>query len=222
MDSRVLLVGLVVSAAAHLLLFRFAPDLQPPEYERVVGDFEAVEVRGPVRIPPPPDPVVPPETPEAAAVEVTASPDIRSPGAGGDVDVSPPPPPSVDPSGWSRPSYIPHEVAPRPETDLPDPEELSDYYPEGLAEAGVEGLVELWLYVDERGEVERVRVFRSSGHEALDRAARRIVEEREYLPAMHLDRPVAVWVRQRVCFVIVDGSFELSGDEKCRDLLAGG
>lgn len=221
MDNRVLLVGLVVSAAVHLLLFRFAPALQPPEYERVVGDFEAVEVRGPVRIPPPPEPVVEPKVPEAAAVEVAASPDVRPPGAGGDIDLSPPPPPSVDPSGWSRPSYIPHEVAPRAETELPDPEELSKYYPEGLAEAGVEGLVELWLYVDERGDVARVRVFRSSGHEALDRAARRIVEEREYLPAMHLDRPVAVWVRQRVCFVIVDGRFELSGDATCRELLAG-
>jgi protein TonB len=75
-------------------------------------------------------------------------------------------------------------------------------YPIELQRAGVEAAVVLVLFIDDRGRVGQVRVEESSGYSTLDDAAREIVLQLEFLPALMRDQLVGVWVHQRICFVL--------------------
>lgn len=222
--GRALTVGLILSLAGHLLAFELSPPLKAPDLPGVVGEFRAVEVR-PVRVepPPPPDPVPRPTVPEVERTELEARtanlerPSLEEPPAAGELP-SPPPPAEA---GREAPSYIHHQVAPRPDrTDL-QRERIDRYYPPELEESGVEGVVDLRVFVDREGEVTRSRVVSSSGWARLDSAAVEVTTERRYLPALNRDRPIGVWVSQRVCFVMASREeVEETGD--CASLVEGG
>lgn len=99
-----------------------------------------------------------------------------------------------------RPTFVPYDEAP----ELQNPEEvqarLQDLYPDSLERAGVGGTVTLRMYVDTDGNVEESEIRESSGHGALDRAAREVVGVMEFSPALNRDQPRAVWVRQEIRF----------------------
>lgn len=221
--GRALAVGLVLSVAGHLLAVELFPPLEPADLSGVVGDFRAVEVRPvSVDVPPPPDPVPRVDVPavqetrvDARSAEVEPPPLDGAPAVGA---LPPPPPPAED--RWQRPSYIRHEVAPRPDREQLKRERLDRFFPPALAAAGVEGVVDLWVFVDQSGEVTRSRVIASSGYSRLDTAAVRVAREREYMPALNRDRPIGVWVTQRVCFV-QDSRAEVEETENCATLVRG-
>lgn len=77
---------------------------------------------------------------------------------------------------------------------------LGDEYPPALREAGVEGTVNVWYFIDEEGRVEATRIQQSSGHEALDQAALRVAAMMEFSPALNRDEPVGVWVAFPITF----------------------
>lgn len=218
---RALAVGLVLSAAGHLLAVEFFPTLEAPELPGVVGEFRAVEVRPvEVKTPPPPDPVPRPEVPQVPETRVETEPAAvappaldAAPGAG----VLPPPPPPAE-DRWEQPSYIKHQVAPRPDREEYERERLERYYPAELERSGVEGIVDLWVYVDRSGEVTRSRVISSSGYPRLDTAATKVARERKYLPALNRDKPIGVWVTQRVCFV-QESRHEVEETDDCATLV---
>lgn len=222
--ARALVVGLTLSLAGHLLAVELFPTLEPPDLSGVVSDFRAVEVR-PVEVetPPPPDPVVRPDVPQvrettvpqARAAEVSRPSLDAAPGVG---ELPPPPPPAED--SWERPSYIRHQVAPEPDRKEYERERLERYYPRNLERSGVEGIVDLWIYVDRSGQVTKSRVIASSGHERMDTAAVKVARDRQYLPALNRDKPIGVWVTQRVCFV--QESFdEIEENDDCAMLVQG-
>jgi len=71
-----------------------------------------------------------------------------------------------------------------------------------LREAGISGQVTLWVFVDESGNAAKSQVQKSSGYPAFDNAATQIVDQMEFSPAMNRDKPVGVWVAQRIDFTV--------------------
>lgn len=222
--GRALAAGLLLSAASHLLAVEFSPTLRAPELPGVVDQFRAVEVR-PVAVepPPPPEPVPRPEVPRVRERRVEARSTSVAPPA---LDAAPgvgelPPPPSPAENRWERPAYISHQVAPRPDREELKRERLDRFYPPELERAGVEGMVDLWIFVDRTGQVTRSRVISSSGHTRLDSAAVKVARTRNYLPALNRDQPVGVWVTQRVCFV-QEQRDEIDEEDDCASLVQAG
>lgn len=85
------------------------------------------------------------------------------------------------------PRFMPAEVLPQC-TYRPSPE-----YPRMAREAGVEGSVTLWVFVDNDGTVQDVRVYNSSGVNSLDEAAKEAAWDTRWTPAMNNNVAVGVW-----------------------------
>lgn len=184
--GRALGVGMVVSLALHAGLVVIAETVRAPAVAAPAGPPEMV--------------VLPPleraeDLPTAPAVELPpAPPPVERPGQ--------PVAMEVEPAPEAAPRFIPHDTPPllvnAPEIQAI----LHDAYPPELREAGVQGVVLLWLYVDERGHVERLQLRRSSGHAAFDSLAQEVGARMKYRPALNRTEPVAVWVAQPIRFHI--------------------
>lgn len=72
-------------------------------------------------------------------------------------------------------------------------------YPEGVKES-VEGKVELLLYVNERGEVENVKITHRLPHEALNQTAMYAARKIRFTPGLEEGVPTAMWVRLTIGF----------------------
>jgi protein TonB len=77
---------------------------------------------------------------------------------------------------------------------------LQEVYPATLKDEGVGGRVVLWMQVDETGTVTESRIQESSGHEALDEAAKEIAASMQFTPAENKGDPVSVWIAQPIDF----------------------
>ena len=77
-------------------------------------------------------------------------------------------------------------------------------YPEAEKKAGTEGDVVIKALVDKTGKVVEVEVAKTSGHEALDKAAVEAAYQNEFKPAMQDGKPVAIWVAYKVAFKLDD------------------
>jgi len=83
---------------------------------------------------------------------------------------------------------------------------ILDEYPAALQAAGIGGTVDLRLYVGIDGNVENVQMTRSSGNQALDVAAMRVVnEDIRFTPGRRAGVPVGSWVDFPVVFEAADG-----------------
>lgn len=181
---RTLALGLVASAGLHLagVLAIGLADVRILAGPEVPSTLPAVELLPPappdappgVRIPPPSLPVPTPPEPRPAAIEAPEAP--------------------------PEPVFIPHDVAPRLVNVAEVRAVLEERYPASLPEEAGESQVVLWLFVDESGEVTRLRVRLSSGWSALDRLAQEIAPAMRFRPALHLGRSVGVWVSQPIRF----------------------
>lgn len=176
-------IGFAASVGAHAVLFWWLavsgvafprPDPPPAPPRLVIFPEPLADAPPPVRIPPPSTPVARPDPPPAA--------EEGSP--------APPEPPEV----------IPHDVPPRLLNGSAILSALESGYPADLPEAARRSLVTLWLFVDESGQVTKLRVQGSSGYEELDRLATEVAPRMRYRPALHQGRRVAVWVAQRIRF----------------------
>jgi protein TonB len=106
----------------------------------------------------------------------------------------------VRPRRDERPTHTPYTVAPK----LLNPDEVireaRGLYPPLLREAGIEGEVKVWLFVDEKGRVKNSLVGQSSGREEFDRAALQVSRRMRFKPAENDDQKVAVWVVMPIRF----------------------
>jgi TonB family protein len=68
-------------------------------------------------------------------------------------------------------------------------------YPESARREGREGSVLLRVLIDDQGRSKEVEVNRSSGSDALDRAAAEAIKRWRFHPARHGGNPVESWVR---------------------------
>ena len=77
---------------------------------------------------------------------------------------------------------------------------LMSAYPANLRDSGIGGTVVLLMLVDETGVVADVRVRDSSGSAQLDRAAAGAASRVRFLPAVHEDCRIPVWIAFPVSF----------------------
>ena len=195
--------GVIVAVGLHFGFFHFFPQLRAADLAGGITEIRAIELPPEVMVPPPPEHVGRPATPKVAAAEidedVTIAPTTFE---SNPVENLPPPPVAarLDPS--EKPSFIPYDVPPR----LKNPEEiqrlLQRNYPPQLREARVEGTVVLWIYIDDRGNVLKSHVQRSSGYLAMDRVAQDCADTMEFTPAKNRDKRTAVWVAQAISFEV--------------------
>jgi len=66
-------------------------------------------------------------------------------------------------------------------------------YPDLARQAGVEGVVTLWIYVNADGTVADVQLYNSSGVNSLDQAATSAAWNTRWSPARNNGQPVGVW-----------------------------
>lgn len=66
-------------------------------------------------------------------------------------------------------------------------------YPDLARQAGVEGVVTLWIYVNADGTVADVQLYNSSGVSSLDQAATSAAWNTRWSPARNNGQPVGVW-----------------------------
>jgi TonB family protein len=98
------------------------------------------------------------------------------------------------------PTFTPMTVRPALTNVSSVQQALADQYPPLLREAGIGGSAMVWLFIDEAGVVQQVRLQRTSGYEALDAAALRVARTMEFTPAYNRDVRVPVWVAVPVTF----------------------
>ncbi len=190
--------GLMVAVLVHFALFAFAPGMS---VAGMGGDVNAeVRVVDPVpEIPPPPEPpeIRPPSKP---VIGDAVDPDVTIPAYTDFSDAPPAPPPPVA-SGSERPfEFTPRDVEPTLKNTRDIQRLLERSYPPIVRDAGIGGVVTLWLYVDVEGNVLESRVQESSGIPALDDAAIAVASAMQFRPAQYRGRSVPVWVAQRIEF----------------------
>lgn len=207
-----------ISLAAHVLLVVLVAFPAPDRRTRPVEEaaIRHVELPPRVEVPDRPEGVARPPAPEVRRV------DVEGPLRGAPSPTAAPPPgPAPTPPEVSavppdeRPALAEADIPPIMEAPEQLRERLRHQYPDELREIRRGGVVELEFFVGAEGDVQRVEVRESSGHPPLDRTARRITGEVTFLPAMIRDRPVGLWVRQRICFVFVDDPDEQPTPEEC-------
>ena len=76
-------------------------------------------------------------------------------------------------------------------------------YPDSEVNTGHQGVVAMTLLLDQHGAVSGVRVDRSSGFAALDKAAIKAASSWTYMPCYTANTPQVCWVRQKVSLVAV-------------------
>lgn len=169
-----LLVGLLLSAAIHVLALGLSPVVRLSGGRTEAAELQAVRLPAPE---PPPDVDIPP-APEP--VRRPAPPAESEPGG--------------VPSPAEGPTFIPHDVLPRLVNGDEIRSFLQQFYPPVMKELGLEGRVLLWLYLDERGNVVETRIRRSSGHRAFDELARTMAPLMRFRPALNHGQTTPVWV----------------------------
>lgn len=112
------------------------------------------------------------------------------------------PPPPAGGSASDRPSFLPYDKPPTLANRGEVMNRLQRYYPRNLWDAGIGGRVELWLHIDEQGEVAGYQIKTSSGNPRFDDAAKRVAESMRFTPALNRDQPTPVWVSQWFTFEV--------------------
>lgn len=227
-DQRSVAWGLVLSVGLHVVFLPLLGRVRIPGLPHVPRqEWPLTTVRLPptVQIPEPPAPVVRPALPLPPKVDLEGDLAVRS------IDpswvslhreVSVPPPRALSRDDLS-PSFVRYDVPPLLGNRKAFGRIVRRSYPIELQRAGVEAAVVLVLYIDDRGRVGQVRVEESSGYSTLDDAAREIVLQLEFLPALMRDQLVGVWVHQRICFVLPkrDATWSPAAAAKLRPTVGG-
>lgn len=165
------------------------------KYQDVVETFDIPPTQQFETPPPPSRPSIPVESEdedlaEDITIEETDLEDF-------DWDVPPPPPdgPTV--------RFIPYDEAPEP---------IGGYatiqrnvrYPEIAQEAGIEGMVIVQAFIDQKGRVTETLILRGIPNTGLNEAAMDAISKTRFKPAKQRDRPVGVWISIPVNFKLTN------------------
>jgi TonB family protein len=198
---------LALSAGLHLTFHPVLGLLSIPglPYELAPAwSIATLELPPLVRIPKPPELVARPRLPLPPAVTFNDDLGIQASVAasGKMVDVGPPPDVEVAGADVADVGFVRYDVPPLLGNRDQFGRMVWYFYPLELQRAGIEGAVELAVFIDKEGQVSKVRVEGSSGWPRMDEAALQLAHRMEFLPALMRDQLVGVWVRQRVCFLL--------------------
>ncbi len=194
--------SVMVATVFHFGLFKFFPELTASDVSFGVNEFEAIELPPEVDIPPPPEQIARPAVPVVAATELEE-----------DITIAPttfeenpvenlPPPPSDASRLGDQPVFTPYTVKPELKNRREAMRIVEGNYPKLLRDAGIGGTVNVWVFIDTRGNVKNAQVQKSSGNKALDEAALTSAREFEFTPALNRDKQVPVWVAIPITFSV--------------------
>lgn len=187
--------SLIAAAVIHFLAFSFGPRVSVADLASSADETSVISLPPDVPLPPAPPDL---QRPPAPVITADGPPDATLPEMTFEryhPDVLPPPPPSSgegELAGYE--TWTPRMVAPRLLNAAEIEQALERLYPEALKQAGIGGVVGVLLWVDEGGNVVQARLGTSSGLEAMDRAALRVVDRMRFSPALNRDQPVRVIV----------------------------
>lgn len=197
--------AILFSIVVHFIVLNVLPDFDAPDFAVPAGELEVAELPPEVEIPPPPEAIARPAVP-VVADDFEVDPDITiapTTFAANPVEELPPPPEEKTGARddlYEAPTFTPYSVAP----DLINRREAAAAvvraWPQVLKDAGIEGVVVVWIFIDEEGEVRNTQVSRTSGIPQLDDAALRAAEAFRFSPALNRDRAVPVWVELPITF----------------------
>lgn len=196
--------GVLLSVALHFVFLNVLPDFQAPDFTVSTGEIELAEIPPEVEIPPPPDAIARPAVP-VAAENFEVDPDITiapTTFAANPVEDLPPPPEEKSSAKeiYEAPTYTPYSVAP----DLRNRQEAAAAvmreWPAALKNSGIEGVVTVWIFINEEGRVTNTQVSESSGLKQMDEAALRAARAFQFSPALNRDQTVPVWVELPISF----------------------
>ncbi|HEU5210806.1 MAG TPA: M56 family metallopeptidase [Longimicrobiales bacterium] len=100
----------------------------------------------------------------------------------------------------SAPAFTPFDERPELTNRADVARALEENYPPLLRDAGIGGEALIWFLIAEDGNVLQLRTEKSSGHDALDRAALNVAKQMKFAPARLDDEPVPVWVAIPIVF----------------------
>lgn len=197
--------GLTLSLGLHVSGFPLLSRLSIPGLPRTASRqwsvATVIDYPPVVEVPSPPESVERPDLPLPPPVGLDDGIRIGASVKGLPAGVEVGPPPGVRPSAGPM-DFVSYDVPPLLGNRDQFGRMVWYLYPLELQRAGIEGEVELAIFIDEAGIVGEVRLEKSSGWPRMDDAALRLAERMEFLPALMRDRLVGVWVHQRVCFVL--------------------
>lgn len=199
--------AVVFSAGVHFLVLSTVRIGNVADYSYGGVALEQVELVEQKRfeVPPPPERIARPAIP-VLSTRVDISSDITI----GEVDfnqvttilaAAPALPEFVVDEENEEPAFTPYEIRPKL-LNAPDVQKaLLASYPLRFQQAGVEGVAQLWIYIDEEGRVQRTRIYTSTGYEELDAIAQEVVDgTARFSPAFNRDVKVPVWIQMPVTF----------------------
>jgi TonB family protein len=91
-------------------------------------------------------------------------------------------------------------------------------YPEEAQTKGIEGIIDLFIYVDEKGDVRDTKIVNSSLSDLLDEAAKTYVAQMDFKPAMRENQPIGIWVSYKIQYTLIDSDPFFSIDRYLRKL----
>ncbi|CAN5658802.1 MAG: energy transducer TonB [Gemmatimonadetes bacterium] len=187
----------------HFLAIVLFPQMSVADMSFRTDPIRQMEIPPEVRVPPPPEQIQRPQVPVMSAnllldEDLTIAPvtfgenpvTALAPPVGRGVDVS------------DGPKFTPYEVKPELRDRAGFQRLLERRYPPMQREAGIGGTVVLWVYIDEQGRVQDTRVTQGSGDAQLDDAARAVMAEARFTPALNRDHHVPVWIQLPVTFQV--------------------
>ena len=179
-------IGLIIS---NFLLFpRFGNNLEFEDVDQII--IENIDIPQTQQIdntPPPARPSIPvPSDDEDIADDLTL--DELDFDDFSNLDAPPPPP-----SG-PRVVFIPYDDPPVAMSPI------RPSYPEIAQEAGIEGVVVVQAFIDEKGRVKETLILKGVPNTGLDEAAMEAIRKTRFRPAKQRERSVGVWISIPVNF----------------------
>ena len=166
------------------------------DYQDVVETFDIPPTQQFETPPPPSRPSIPVESEdEDLAEDITIEEtDLE------DFDWEAPPPPPED---GPTVRFIPYDEAPEPVGGYAAIQR-NVRYPEIAQEAGIEGMVIVQAFIDNKGRVTNTLILRGIPNTGLDEAAMEAINRTRFKPAKQRDRPVGVWISIPVNFKLTN------------------
>lgn len=200
--------SVAAAVVVHFLVLSFGPPLHVVRVSVMAADeltaLEAVDILPAVDVPAAPEPIARPAIPVVAELgidqDITIEPvrfdDVQF------ADIPPPPTASPEEAMPGFEHFVPRMVRPELRNRSEVARALERSYPRGLQHAGIGGEVLFWFWIDEKGELQKYEIKRSSGRKALDEAAERVIEIMEFSPAVDRGKPVKVIVALPIVFQV--------------------
>ena len=192
--------SLVLAVIVHAAVLSLTPELSVADMS-ADGAPDLLVVPPPVKLPLPPEPIERPAKPIVGSLDVKT--DITVPVTRWDAyqpEQLAAPRETGTPNRETFERFVRSMVAP----SLRNPEEvehaLMRHYPPVLRDAGIGGEVDVNLWLDEEGRVVRAEIARSSGYDALDAAALKVIDVMRLSPALNRGVPARVIVTLPVVF----------------------